>query len=413
MNARTSRVNHLDSQECPAPRAAWRGICSLAARLCTAGVAAAGLGFTGWAASVATAQDYAGPEHVVSDMPSVLAEEADLPLESIPFGTEAIETPPDESGASEYTISDGWLPQMASGPAPRHERWTAQIDALFLFMGNVPNRPLYIDDATGRTVLDVKDAPPAMSAAPRYALMWHRDECRAFELNYFSVGAFQGLAEAFAQPGQTFSSVGLGGVPFNDVLGAGLETTSGIKSWEFNLRKRGGGPVTWIAGFRWVEWTQQLVTADVFDNGGVPGFDVYGVETGNNLYGGQLGADVMLWNRGDRIRINGLAKGGVYYNYQAWQRSRILSESALLDAVVGTTKDTVSFVGEVGLVGEYRIFDWLSWRAGYTVWWLGGVANAANQLARSDFTVDPPTTGISPYSSVLLHGATTGLEARW
>jgi len=47
------------------------------------------------------------------------------------------------------------------------------------------------------------------------------------------------------------------------------------------------------------------------------------------------------------------------------------------------------------------------------VFWLGGVANAANQLALSDFTVDPPTTSISPYSSVLLHGATTGLEARW
>jgi hypothetical protein len=150
-----------------------------------------------------------------------------------------------------------------------------------------------------------------------------------------------------------------------------------------------------------------------FDDGGVLGLDFYGVETGNNLYGGQLGADLMLWNRGDRIRINGLAKGGVYYNYQAWQRTQILSESALLDTTVAASKDTTSFLGEVGLVGEYRIFDWLSWRAGYTVLWLGGVANAANQLARADFAVDPPTTGISPYSSVLLHGATTGLEARW
>jgi hypothetical protein len=413
MTACTSHVNHLDSHECPARRAALRSIRCVAAWLGRAGVAAAGLGFAGWAASAATAQDYAGQEHVVSDMPSVLADETDLPLESIPFETTAIETLPDESDASEYAISDGWMPQMMSGPAASGPRWTAQIDALFLFMGNIPKRPVYIDDASGRTALDVQEANPAMSAAPRYALIWHRDDCRAFELNYFAVGSFAGIAESIAPPGATFSSVGLGGVPFNDVLGAAAETTSGIKSWEFNLRKNTGGPITWIAGFRWVEWTQQLATIGVFDNGGLPGLDFYGVETGNNLYGGQLGADIMLWNRGDRIRINGLAKGGVYYNYQAWQRTRIFSESAALDTAVGASKDTTSFLGEVGLTGEYRIFNWLSWRAGYTVLWLGGVANAANQLARSDFAVDPPTAGVSPYSSVLLHGATTGLEARW
>jgi len=320
----------------------------------------------------------------------------------------------DEGGASEYVISDDWLPAMGGGDPARCPRWTGQIDALFLFMGNIPNRTLYVDDVTGAPALSLGDAPPAMSAAPRYSLTWHRDACRAFELNYFAVGAFKGVGEAIAPDGSTFSSVGLGGVPFNDVVGAGLETTSGIKSWEFNLRKTDGGPITWIAGFRWVEWTQQLFVGDVFiDPFGTPGVDFYDTSTGNNLYGGQLGADMMLWNRGDRIRINGLAKGGVYYNYQSWQRTTIFSDTALLDTTVGTTKDTVSFVGEVGLVGEYRLTNWLSWRAGYTVFWLGGVANAANQLALSDFTVDPPTTSISPYSSVLLHGATTGLEARW
>jgi hypothetical protein len=111
--------------------------------------------------------------------------------------------------------------------------------------------------------------------------------------------------------------------------------------------------------------------------------------------------------------VNGVAKGGVYYNYQSYQRSLIFSEQAGLEGQLAATKDTTSFVGEVGLTGEYRITNWLSWRAGYTLFWLGGIATPANQLALSDFTTDPPTTGISPYSSVLLHGATTGLEARW
>ncbi len=427
MNASTSRVNRLDSTG----RKARAAAAEAARRLVAAVAVASGTALAPFTPP-ARAQD--PQEYVVGDLPETVAGPdnalvglpLEAPLDMPPHA--AIDTPLDapaggplvesenfeESGASEYVISDGLLPAMGGGDPARCPRWTAQIDALFLFMGNVPNRTLYIDDATGAQALGLSDAPPGMSAAPRYSLTWHRDACRAFELNYFAVGSFHGIGQAVAPDGSTFSSEGLGGVPFNDVVGAGVEQTSGIKSWEFNLRRSNGGPITWIAGFRWVEWTQQLLVGDVFvDTFGIPGIDAYTTKTGNNLYGGQLGADMMLWNRGDRIRINGLAKGGVYYNYQAWQRSQILSESALLDTAVAASKDTVSFVGEVGLVGEYRLTNWLSWRAGYTVFWLGGVANAANQLALTDFAVDPPTTSVSPYSSVLLHGATTGLEARW
>jgi hypothetical protein len=363
----------------------------------------------------------AAQEYVVSDLPETIVEtivpapaESPAPAEDgVVVGLPEEPAIPDEAGASEYMVTDGWSPVGPLAPPTRRQRWTAQIDALFLFMGDIPSRTIYVDDFTGQSALNLNQADPEMSVAPRYGITWHRDACRAFEINYFQVGSFYSLAETEAPPGSVLSSEGLGGVPFNDVLAAGFESTSGIKSWEFNLRKTNGGPITWIAGFRWVEWTQQLGIVDGFDNGGVPGFDIYGVETGNNLYGGQLGADLMLWNRGDRFRVNGVAKGGVYYNYQAYQRSGVFSEQAGLDSVVGTTKDTTSFVGEVGLTGEWRITNWLSWRAGYTLFWLGGIATPANQLALSDFTVDPPTTGISPYSSVLLHGATTGLEARW
>ena len=322
----------------------------------------------------------------------------------------------DEAGISEYTVSD-WGSNWGSVAAEktRCPNWVAQVDALFLFLGNVPSRTLYINDATGASALNLTEANPAMSAAPRYAVIWNRDACRAFELNYFSVGSFYGISESIAPDGETFSSQNIGGAPFNDILGAGVETTSGIKSWEFNLRRNNGGSITWIGGFRWVQWNQQLFTAGVFDSGaGELLVDAYATETGNNLYGGQFGADMMLWNRGNRFKVNGLAKGGVYYNYQAFQRSSYLDGTTGEVSSIAAAKDTTSFVGEVGLVGEYRLTNWLSWRAGYTVFWLGGVANAANQLSLSDFS-DPaaPTTSISPYSSVLLHGATTGLEARW
>jgi hypothetical protein len=397
-------------------------------RLAARGLLAALAGFGCLTADgIAAAQEY-----VVSDLPenpapapataTAPAEDGvivGLPEESVIQGDMPLFDPAseqvigDEAGATESMVTDGWSTVGPLAAPTRLQKWTAQVDALFLFMGDTPSRTIYVDDTTGQPALNLNQADPEMSVAPRYAITWHRDACRAFEINYFQVGSFRSLTEVAAPPDSVLSSEGLGGVPFNDVLGAGFESTAGIKSWEFNLRRTSGGPITWIAGFRWVEWTQQLGIADVFDNGGAPGFDAYGVETGNNLYGGQLGADLMLWNRGNRFRVNGVAKGGVYYNYQAYQRSFVFSEQAGLDGILSATKDTTSFVGEVGLTGEYRITNWLSWRAGYTLFWLGGIATPANQLALSDFTTDPPTTGISPYSSVLLHGATTGLEARW
>ena len=52
------------------------------------------------------------------------------------------------------------------------------------------------------------------------------------------------------------------------------------------------------------------------------GTDAFTTTTGNELYGGQLGCDLMLWNRGQRIRVNGIGKAGVFFN-QAFQRSNV------------------------------------------------------------------------------------------
>jgi hypothetical protein len=75
-----------------------------------------------------------------------------------------------------------------------------------------------------------------------------------------------------------------------------------------------------------------------------------------------------------------------------------------------------SFFGEVGANATVELTNWLSWRVGYTLFWLSGVATPANQL--SVVTLDPGTgttvaNGINTSGSVLLHGVTTGVEARW
>ena len=72
----------------------------------------------------------------------------------------------------------------------------------------------------------------------------------------------------------------------------GVQATSSgeIKSAELNWRRH-AGLVTWLAGFRWVEWNGDLNVRSTSPLGQ----DLIGVATGNDLYGGQLGADVLLW----------------------------------------------------------------------------------------------------------------------
>jgi hypothetical protein len=342
----------------------------------------------------------------------------------------------DEADASGWFVDDavsltGWLfghhgtshepeacPPVCMDDCDDCPTWTGQIDALMLWMGNIQSRPFYIDSLGGRPVLGNSDLMPPLSAAPRYAVIYNRDKCRSIEVNYFSIWGF----DAARQAGPFVDEVGDGALEMNDLAGlnfdrigaARAESSAHIQSFEINLRKLDWGAVRWITGFRWVEWGQDLLLLDaVVEGGDVIGGDALGVATLNNLYGWQWGADAMLWNNGGRLRVNGIAKAGVYYNHQALQRT---AYDNFVDppTTIAAAEDTVGFVGETSITGSWAITNWLSWRAGYTLFWLGGIATPANQL--SSTVVDPaqiPRAEVSPYGSVFLHGVNTGLEARW
>lgn len=49
----------------------------------------------------------------------------------------------------------------------------------------------------------------------------------------------------------------------------------------------------------------------------------------------------------------------------------------------------------------------------YSLFWPSAVAVPANQLSTTNLAAVPSAATINANGSVLLHGATTGLEARW
>jgi hypothetical protein len=202
---------------------------------------------------------------------------------------------------------------------------------------------------------------------------------------------------------------------------ASVLTSGTISSAELNWRRRTCSPVTWLAGFRWVEWNQGMFVQDrfVFDPPAKPpGSSNLDVATGNNLYGGQVGMDLCLWNRPTSLlQVNALGKAGVFYNHASYQRTvRNFMQEGSVPTQLGpatATADQTSFVGELGVNASLRLTNWLSWRAGYTLFWLSGVATPADQLSGTNIAQNPPTATIDTNGSVLLHGVTTGLEARW
>lgn len=303
----------------------------------------------------------------------------------------------------------GWLNERLGRADPR---WIVQVDALMLWQGNIASRPLY----TG--ALDVNQAQPPMSVGTRYGLIFNVDECRAIEGNYFQVGTFDGVASPLvAGPYTPNNLYGLDGALA--VLGAqidsGAVSTSGmIKSAELNGRRSTGGPLTWLAGFRWVEWNSGMLLSQQVSGGLVPApaTATASTITGNDLYGGQVGADLSLWKtpRGP-VSVNGIGKAGVFYN-NAFQRSAVDVPGVASGAAAASTGAT-AFFGEVGANADVRLTRWLSWRAGYSVFWLSGVAVPASQIALTNFSTAPPTAAVDVGGSVLLHGVTTGLEARW
>jgi hypothetical protein len=340
----------------------------------------------------------------------------------------------DEPVASEWSFSDDepLAYQPAEPAAVLAEecgptccpKWTLQADALFLWQNNIASRPLFIDNTTTATVLDANDIRPTVGIGPRLALLRHFDTCNAFEANYFIVQSLRGDANLPLTSPPAYEQADINGFIYNDIDSVAVVTDSQIQSAELNWRRRKGF-ATFLAGFRYVEWMSAMQINDTFTTTtGTPfsGNDSFLTETGNELYGGQLGCDLVLWNRGQSIRVNGLGKAGVYYN-QAFQRTTIETTAPAgspgftpINATETQSMQQTSFFGEVGANATLDLTSWLSWRVGYSLFWLSGVATPAEQL--SVVMLDPGTggtdaNGINTSGSVLLHGVTTGVEARW
>ena len=351
--------------------------------------------------------------------------------------SEEIVEPSESVFASDATGSswDGWypvisrptLPAWGQTPGainrllgPAEPRWVTTIDLMMLWQNNISSRVLYNQALTsapglvGPPALNANDAQTAMALGPRIGTIFNLDNVYAIEGNYFQAGMFSGDATSLPianPPWDMLQENNFNGQNYNPVDSAQLFTTSFIQSAELNWRRRTCTPITWIGGFRWVEWNQQMNITE-YAGGQQVGF--FNTATGNNLYGGQGGVDIALWNDNNGpVKVNAVGKAGVFYN-NAFQRS--FSDTGGLSQY-SAIADQTAFFGEFGVNSSVRLTSWLSWRLGYSLFWLSGVAVPASQLSTTN-QPDPNgnpnnITTINTNGSALIQGVTTGLEARF
>jgi hypothetical protein len=307
-------------------------------------------------------------------------------------------------GCGGYDSVEGWINRLLGRCHDNCHFMTAQVDAIMLWQGNIASRPLLRDNA-GASVLNANQAQTEMGSGVRFGLFYNLDPCHAIEGNYFSADGFDGESDV---PSGSYGTVTLPNPPVPSPVDSATLLTSGqLKSAELNWRWRNNQVLTWLIGFRWVEWNQAAGLI-----GEAVGGETFALAdaTGNDLYGSQIGADLLLWDAGRRFRLNGIGKAGVFGN-RAYQKSIGLNDSGLAGPTYAAGNQ-VSFFGEVGLYGDVAITRWLSWRTGYVLFWGTGLALPTENLSLVNFN-PPPESRINISESLLVHGVTTGLEARW
>jgi hypothetical protein len=277
--------------------------------------------------------------------------------------------------------------------------WAVRAEALVLWRNNIEGQPL-LSGTDGSVALDAGDVRTAAAGGPRIGVVRSLGCGRALEGNYFNVGGIQGSTTTDGI-GAPYTPIRLADIAFSDIQAAEYTTRGQIKSAEVNYRWCHGSRVIWLAGFRWVEWNE-IGTVEMQTAG-----DNIQTRAGNDLYGGQLGCRLRLWDLG-KWQLGAVGKAGVFGN-EAYQQTTARVDRTF--GPLGASDTNASFFGELGVNSTLWVTRRLAWRLGYNFFWLQGVATAAQQFPLVKYGTT--TASINNNGSVFLQGFSTGLETRW
>ena len=287
--------------------------------------------------------------------------------------------------------------------------WTGRADAVMLWRSAPYSRELVITGPgpVGSPILNANQLESGMAAGPRIQL-FRTDACgNAIEFGYLGAWSFQ--SEKLLPDTGALSAYAA-----SDLIGAStsFETgtanlTSSIQTIEVNSRTpMAAGNVQFICGVRWLEWTESF---SLDTTTGPIVTDDWSSRTVNNLYGGQIGIDALLYSN-RWLHVESVLKGGAYWN-EALSRQIYQQNGAGVEISGYDSPSPAAFVGELGFTGVMPLTSNLNFRFGYLVFWLQGIAQPTRQLSLPVSTTGDPL--VLQDGGTVVQGLTLGLEGRW
>lgn len=297
-------------------------------------------------------------------------------------------------------------------------RWTVSVDFIILDRIGSVNRTLVervpgnvplpnLSTTPGTKALNSNNFRPGFSPGGRIDVIRHGDSGYDLEVLYFQTAGWSSARSVGPDnpPDWLVMRAPGGFLQTQDHSYQAMAWVYDTKLYnaEFNVRWNLYSRLTLLAGFRWVQLSENLQGSLVPLEGLKP---FWNTRTTNNLFGLQIGADGKIWERG-RFSINGLIKAGAYVN-NAEESTGVSIFKVLRPS--STKTNHAAFVGEIGLQCKYQVSKGLGLKAGYEALWLEGVALAPGQIQET-YTTQPDIVhalGVSS-SGVFFHGATVGL----
>jgi hypothetical protein len=301
-----------------------------------------------------------------------------------------------EGGCSDGSCC-GDLADDCCGP-----KWTVRAGAVILERAR-PRRRLIVDNTAGLTERGWTDRFDfGFEAGPDVTLTRWFDNGKGLEVRYFG-----GLEW---NDNQRWTTAVSWSIPTNPPQsGTGIATVninylSRLNSTEINYRDAPNEWISLLAGFRWIELHEELrADADFGANLGNIGWN-----TDNHLYGGQLGAEVNLFDRGGPFTALAWFKGGLYGN----DADNNFSFNPTVGPHINFTnqRGQLAGVGDIAFTGSYQVTRHMSIRTGYQLLMIDGVALASEQI----FVTNPITRrGIDVDGFAFYHGAITSVDFVW
>jgi hypothetical protein len=273
--------------------------------------------------------------------------------------------------------------------------WTFKAGALVLDRVSPGSTALVVETGTGHSLMNASGFSFNWNGGVDVSIIRHLGDDNELEVRYFGINnwtAFQRFvtttpAEIPVTPPVPIVPIVLPPEPQQAPPNVTSRFDTNLYNAEVNWHHATSDTMGWLAGFRWMQ---------VHDALGIttPDATVRSV-TDNQLFGGQIGGDLKIWEEGGPLRFDTVLKAGLYGNDASDQFE---------------SHNQLAFVGEVGVNIVYQCCDHVALSAGYELLWLDGIAVASDQIPHLNFINQ---SGLDSGGNAFYHGAMFSVNCAW